>query len=297
MNNLRWEPGLTINATTPATNLFPSTNRNLFNTLTTELIRTFSEPVTVAPTAEQIRASTITLAYSEIEDPLNHQCPISLELFQPNTIVTQIRHCKHAFMPNSFQTWFASNVRCPICRHDIRDNISSETEGINTNNIQSSTNVTDDTDNFDDNSLNDLPPLIPINENENSQQDIEMGPETETEIEPEPILIPPPVPEPIPQRPEHLNTTNNTSTQNDEFTNAVETMLNDAVRHMINEPNTTQQDGSNNMFSPLNLNTRAIGSAIFNNIMNNNFQNFEYDPSNNAVRFETVVFDTSWNPT
>ena len=73
-------------------------------------------------------------------------------------------------------------------------------------------------------------------------------------------------------------------------------MLNEAAQNMANDPSGNQQT-PHNFLAPLNLNPNAIGTAIFNNIMNNNYQNVEFDPSNNAVRFETVVFDNSWNPT
>lgn len=289
-NNIRW-PQIPI--TTPNNPFQALNNRNAFDSITTEFFRTFSEPVHVSPSADQIRAATVTLAYSELHEPINHQCPISLELFQPTSIVTQIRYCRHAFMPSSFQTWFQSNVRCPICRHDIRENIPSETQEttFNSEHSHSSTSATADTQENEEetNQLNDLPPLIPIEEEGEASNDIEMGPQPER---------PPPVPEPMPEPPEPQNTrgtTNTTHTQDEDFTTVVETMLNEAVRNMLDDPSGNQQPGSNIFLPPLNLNTNAIGTAIFNNIMNHNYQNVEFDPSNNAVRFETTVFDSSWN--
>ena len=296
MTSLQWAPGIN-NRNNSTTNPFlTNNNRNVFDSITNELIRTFSDPVTVAPSADQIRASTITLAFSEIEEPMNLQCPISLEVFQPTTIVTQIRHCRHAFLPSSFQTWFESNVRCPICRHDIRENIPSETQETNTSNEQSSTSPPVNTEENEEQPV-DLPPLIPIDEGEeNSVQDIETGPIPQ---------IGPPLPEPMPERPQEETTSNTSNTsntsstpdrQNNQFTSIVETMLNEAAQNMANDPSGNQQN-PHNFLAPLNLNPNAIGTAIFNNIMNNNYQNVEFDPSNNAVRFETVVFDNSWNPT
>jgi uncharacterized Zn finger protein (UPF0148 family) len=52
---------------------------------------------------------------------LNLSCPITLERFESNTEVLQILGCNHIFNPNSLQQWFQNNVRCPICRYDIRD--------------------------------------------------------------------------------------------------------------------------------------------------------------------------------
>ena len=95
-----------------------------FNNITNELMRSFAEPVVVAPNARQIREATSNTLFSSISEPLNNQCPISLETFRPDTVVTQILHCRHIFMPNSLARWFTGNVRCPVCRYDVRTNIS-----------------------------------------------------------------------------------------------------------------------------------------------------------------------------
>ena len=54
---------------------------------------------------------------------MNVSCPITLERFESNTEVLQILGCNHVFNPTSLQQWFQTNVRCPICRYDIRDYI------------------------------------------------------------------------------------------------------------------------------------------------------------------------------
>ena len=76
--------------------------------------------VVVRPTAREIRHATRSLRYSQLETPLNASCPISLEPFEPNSQITQILGCGHLFNPSSLQLWFNRNVRCPICRYDIR---------------------------------------------------------------------------------------------------------------------------------------------------------------------------------
>ena len=38
-----------------------------------------------------------------------------------NDEVTQIIYCGHIFSKNSIRQWFQHNVRCPVCRYDIRD--------------------------------------------------------------------------------------------------------------------------------------------------------------------------------
>ena len=54
--------------------------------------------------------------FSDIERPLNTECPISLEPFEPNTEVVQINRCGHIFIRHELSHWFQTNTRCPTCR-------------------------------------------------------------------------------------------------------------------------------------------------------------------------------------
>lgn len=87
----------------------------------TNLLRTFYDRVNVAPTRQQIEAATRILIFSEIENPLNNSCPVTLDRFESNSSVTQIIPCGHIFSPFGIDSWLQSNVRCPVCRYDIRD--------------------------------------------------------------------------------------------------------------------------------------------------------------------------------
>lgn len=84
-------------------------------------LASFYDNVPVYPTEQQITSGTRRVLYSNIEEPLNITCPITLERFESDTEVLQILGCNHIFNPTSLQQWFQSNVRCPICRYDIRD--------------------------------------------------------------------------------------------------------------------------------------------------------------------------------
>ena len=77
--------------------------------------------VIVRPTQEQINAATVTLEYNTSLNLVNNSCPISLERFNNGDEIIQIIHCGHCFQPSNFNTWFANNTRCPVCRYDIRD--------------------------------------------------------------------------------------------------------------------------------------------------------------------------------
>jgi hypothetical protein len=103
-------------------------------------IGNFNDPVNVVATPRQISTATTQLLYENIETPTNDRCPICLEVFQPNSEVTQINNCRHIFNRTELATWFQTNVRCPVCRFDIRDHVdvppppvtsSTSTEPIN----------------------------------------------------------------------------------------------------------------------------------------------------------------------
>jgi hypothetical protein len=102
----------------------------------------FNDPVNVVATPRQISTATTQLLYENIDTPTNDRCPICLEVFQPDSEVTQINHCRHVFNRTELATWFETNVRCPVCRFDIRDHVnglplpatsSTNTAPLNTN--------------------------------------------------------------------------------------------------------------------------------------------------------------------
>jgi len=92
------------------------TDNNLTNLLSVFL----SSTVPVRPTPAQISNATRLVRYSEIQNPISNSCPISLDNFLPNDEVIQIHYCGHIFSKTSFDEWFCNNVRCPVCRYDIR---------------------------------------------------------------------------------------------------------------------------------------------------------------------------------
>ena len=99
--------------------------------------------VVVQPTNEQIENASRVIRYGDIENPLSQSCPISLDEFADEDQVRQILYCGHIFHQPQFQEWFESNVRCPVCRYDIRNyrpstrrnyttNLNSENTEVNT---------------------------------------------------------------------------------------------------------------------------------------------------------------------
>ena len=74
--------------------------------------------------------------FQDISNPMNTTCPITMETFSPSQIVVKINHCGHVFNQTHLHSWFRTHVRCPVCRYDIRDdvsgNVSSGEENTNT---------------------------------------------------------------------------------------------------------------------------------------------------------------------
>ena len=94
--------------------------------------------VPIRPTQEQIETASRLVRYSSIENPLSESCPISLEHFSNEEMVRQLKPCGHLFCQASFQQWFENNVRCPVCRYDIRNyraNVQTNTQA----NVQTNT--------------------------------------------------------------------------------------------------------------------------------------------------------------
>jgi hypothetical protein len=79
------------------------------------------EDVIISPTQEEITSNTRSVLFNNINSPLNMTCPITLERFEDNTECTQIIGCGHLFNRNGLTQWLRGNVRCPICRYDIRN--------------------------------------------------------------------------------------------------------------------------------------------------------------------------------
>jgi len=88
------------------------------------------EDVVVRPTNFQIENAIETLIFdpsgqsqntNTIRHLENRYCPITMEEFVPGHQLSRIKHCRHIFSQQALQNWFSVNVRCPICRYDIRE--------------------------------------------------------------------------------------------------------------------------------------------------------------------------------
>ena len=101
-----------LNTTTPISTRFLSTE--LFD-LT---------PVTIRPTRQQLdRGSELERPGMEFSVSDADTCAICQDRLRlpESSPLRRLRHCSHTFHRTCIDTWFASHVHCPICRHDIRE--------------------------------------------------------------------------------------------------------------------------------------------------------------------------------
>ena len=115
----------------------------------------FFDNVPVYPTPEEISAATRVVRFDTVELPPNERCPITLVPFNDNDLVMQIMQCRHLFNIVHLNGWFRDNVRCPVCRHDVREDVGggSETEAAAAEAIGTHTSIIPDD--------SEMPALIP----------------------------------------------------------------------------------------------------------------------------------------
>lgn len=87
-----------------------------------DVLLTNMEDVTVTPSSQEIELATETiLFFTNNPDNVQISCPITLEPFTNSEEICRLKGCRHLFKRNAIMGWFQRNVRCPVCRHDIRD--------------------------------------------------------------------------------------------------------------------------------------------------------------------------------
>ena len=107
----------------------------------------FADAVPVRPTTAQISAAT-TEATHAAED--GEVCAICQDDIISGCQTRTISHCDHTFHRGCIDTWFAQNVHCPVCRHDIRDvapstqrTVTQQVEGNETEDEEVDDNIVD----------------------------------------------------------------------------------------------------------------------------------------------------------
>ncbi len=70
-------------------------------------------------TSVDISAVTIVKKFRELENPPTNTCSITLEQFDDDDDILQIRNCSHYFKCDALITWLTSNNICPVCRRSV----------------------------------------------------------------------------------------------------------------------------------------------------------------------------------
>jgi hypothetical protein len=63
-----------------------------------------------------IQQFTTDTKFCEIVNPMNSECPITQDVFQPTDQVLMINTCRHIFKKTSLMSWLNRNRTCPCCR-------------------------------------------------------------------------------------------------------------------------------------------------------------------------------------
>ena len=219
-----------------------------------DFLLNFYDTVPVYPTRDQINNGTRQVLYSNIENPLNSSCPITLENFDESDNVTQILGCGHIFNHDSLNSWFRNHVRCPVCRYDIRNYIPRSQPLIQE--INTSRRSSPDRENEEENEQ----------ENEDDETKEPENDEEETDI-------------------------NNTR---DDTQSSGGTTLHTTINEETSEQQDTQGELMNNLTnitenliqSLLNNNRQSGTSGLYNEIV----YNLPYiDPSSNDIVFEGYI--------
>jgi hypothetical protein len=103
--------------------IYQNSTRNS-TVVTLSIPTSFSDPVTVTPSQTQINT-----AIENIEST-NSNCPICQDSISSGAC--RIRHCGHVYHRTCLLSWFGMNVRCPVCRHDIREQGTPEDQSSQT---------------------------------------------------------------------------------------------------------------------------------------------------------------------
>lgn len=79
----------------------------------TEVEVTFQEPVAVVATPEQISHAIMSVSDT------TQNCSVCQEIISSDCV--KLRVCGHFYHRACIEQWFRASVRCPMCRHDIRE--------------------------------------------------------------------------------------------------------------------------------------------------------------------------------
>ncbi len=238
----------------PFYNIYRNNNTTTQNNDLLQFLTTFlNSNVVVRPTNEQIQNASRIIRYGDIDGPLSESCPISLDEFNDDDQVRQLLPCGHLFHETQFQEWFQNNVRCPVCRYDIR-NYTSSRRNVQNNEQRVESQSAEDT-------------RTPTEDTRTPTEDTRT-PTEDTRIPTEDT--------PTPTEDTRTPTLSNVTYVRDPISNQIEQLTFDITDpHFLN--NFVDQMARNVFQSLLNPQTQ------------NTNERYMYDPSNNILLYETLI--------
>lgn len=84
------------------------------------------EDVQVFPSLRTLRESSTVNIFRDLETN-QETCSICRDNFSELSVVRKLS-CDHIFHIECIDTWFETNIRCPLCRVDLRDNAEEREE-------------------------------------------------------------------------------------------------------------------------------------------------------------------------
>ena len=101
-----------------------------FDDFITQLTQTLNElaplaqqDVVVTPTDAQINKACLVMLASDANLSDQYVCPIDLSPIEDDESVMKIKHCGHVFRESNLRELFTRDVKCPMCRFDIREHV------------------------------------------------------------------------------------------------------------------------------------------------------------------------------
>lgn len=78
----------------------------------------FLDPVIVRPSADVLARNTTLLQGSDLEEETS--CAICQDTISADDSCRKLTPCSHVYHQTCIDQWFRTNINCPTCRHDIR---------------------------------------------------------------------------------------------------------------------------------------------------------------------------------
>jgi hypothetical protein len=98
------------------------TPRNIIESMIFAIMDISTNSIVDEPlTTQEIDNNIQCCEFQDIQNPLNITCPITMDLFQPNTKVIKLINCGHLFTDTELRRWLINKRICPICRHNITE--------------------------------------------------------------------------------------------------------------------------------------------------------------------------------